>query len=170
MQDNTELTSSTGRKALLGPNKYKLSMFFLHVIWTSDAQTLDYSLVLGPSFLTPIAVIFEPIRHSVIRIIKGIQLGSWCAHEPQIREATILSSCLHSCEVIARNQFSISVYNAKGSGTSIEEMFYPVTTHVYVVKPLSLVPAISRTPFISLSQCSFFFGFNVAWQSGFSVR
>jgi hypothetical protein len=40
VQDNTELTSSTGRRALLGPNQYKSLVFFLHTIRTPDTQTL----------------------------------------------------------------------------------------------------------------------------------
>jgi hypothetical protein len=40
VQDNIELTSSTGRRALLGPNQYKLHVFFWHTIRTFDAQTL----------------------------------------------------------------------------------------------------------------------------------
>jgi hypothetical protein len=53
VQDNTELTSSIGCRVLLGPNQYKSPVFFSHTIRTPDAQTLDYSLVLGPPFLTP---------------------------------------------------------------------------------------------------------------------
>jgi hypothetical protein len=40
VQDNTKLTSSTGRRALLSVNQYKSPVFFLHTIRTSDAQTL----------------------------------------------------------------------------------------------------------------------------------
>jgi hypothetical protein len=40
VQDNTELTSPTGCRALLGLNQYKSPVFFLHTIRTLDAQTL----------------------------------------------------------------------------------------------------------------------------------
>jgi hypothetical protein len=40
VQDNTELSSPTGRRAFLGLNQYKSSVFFLHTIRTPNTQTL----------------------------------------------------------------------------------------------------------------------------------
>jgi hypothetical protein len=39
VQDNTELTSPTGRRAFFGLKQYKSSVFFLHTIRVPDAQT-----------------------------------------------------------------------------------------------------------------------------------